>query len=255
MTVWLNPDLSTNATEESQPASLTTKFKARASFNQIRIRHGGGGQGWEFSDMAIATSFADFITPRNADVGSSAHTSPVQSWQREQGLPQNSRVRALAQSSDGYLWIGTEDGLARFDGVQFTAFGMKDGMPNGPVSAVMEDSRRTLWIGTVGSGLVSRQDSHFKTYTARDGLPSDTITALAEDSEGKLWVGTEGGLVTWDGSRFEALQKRRGGHPGQGHHDLVQGSQRHNVGWARAAPACSIFSRASSEAVGRRGRG
>src|SRR5262249_20504514 len=77
---------------------------------------------------------------------------------------------------------------------------------NGPVSEVFEDSRKTLWIGTVGSGLVSRQGGHFTTYTARDGLPSDTITALAEDSEGKLWIGTEGGLVIRDGSRFGALE-------------------------------------------------
>jgi ligand-binding sensor domain-containing protein/signal transduction histidine kinase len=204
VTVWLNPDLSPNATEAGQSPDLTTKFKANASFNQIRLQHGGGGKGWIFSDMAIATSFNDLVTQRSVENTSSTHVTFL-SWQREQGLPQNS-VLALAQSADGYLWIGTEDGLARFDGVRFVAFGMKDGVPNGPVGAVMEDSHRTLWIGTVGSGLVCRRNGRFTTYTARDGLPSDTITALAEDSEGKIWIGTEAGLAIWDGNSFGTLE-------------------------------------------------
>ena len=64
ITVWLNPDRSRGATAENQPEILTTKFKADASFNQIRLRHGGNGNGWIFSDMAIATSFSDFIVQR-----------------------------------------------------------------------------------------------------------------------------------------------------------------------------------------------
>src|SRR6266704_1710323 len=61
VTVWLNPDLAPGATEAGQPENLTTTFTADCSFNQIRLRHGGGGGGWTFSDMAIATSFSDFV--------------------------------------------------------------------------------------------------------------------------------------------------------------------------------------------------
>jgi signal transduction histidine kinase len=64
ITVWLNPDLSPRATDKNQPDSLTTKFKANASFDQIQIVHHGGGNGWIFSDMAIGTSFTDFIIVR-----------------------------------------------------------------------------------------------------------------------------------------------------------------------------------------------
>ena len=64
VTVWLSPRLSHAATEENQPESLTTKFKANASFDQVRLRHAGGGNGWIFSDMAIATSFRDFVVVR-----------------------------------------------------------------------------------------------------------------------------------------------------------------------------------------------
>lgn len=63
VTVWVHPDLASGATEASQPGSLTTHFKADASFDQIHLRHHGDGDGWTFSDMAIATSFNDFIVP------------------------------------------------------------------------------------------------------------------------------------------------------------------------------------------------
>ena len=69
VTVWLDPDLTHGATAENQPENLTTKFKANASFNQIRLRHGSGltgdgGNGWIFSDMVIATAFDDFVVVR-----------------------------------------------------------------------------------------------------------------------------------------------------------------------------------------------
>ena len=72
VTVWLNPNLGRGASDDNQLESLTTKFKAKASFNQIRLRQGSGnpsdpksgGNGWIFSDMAIATSFDDFVVVR-----------------------------------------------------------------------------------------------------------------------------------------------------------------------------------------------
>jgi len=64
VTVWLSPDLGRGATDKNQLESLTTKFKANASFDQVRLRHDGKGNGWIFSDMAIATSFNDFIVQR-----------------------------------------------------------------------------------------------------------------------------------------------------------------------------------------------
>ena len=64
VTVWLDPELERGATGEGQPAKLTTRFKANGSFDEVRLRHGGGGNGWIFSDMAIATSFADFVNER-----------------------------------------------------------------------------------------------------------------------------------------------------------------------------------------------
>jgi signal transduction histidine kinase len=64
VTVWLNPNLGRGATDKNQPENLTTKFNAEATFNQIRLRQNGGGNGWIFSDMAISTSFSDFVVVR-----------------------------------------------------------------------------------------------------------------------------------------------------------------------------------------------
>jgi signal transduction histidine kinase len=64
VTTWLDPNLSHGATADNQPEALTTKFKANASFDQVRLRFDGGGNGWVFSDMAIATSFNDFVVVR-----------------------------------------------------------------------------------------------------------------------------------------------------------------------------------------------
>ncbi len=61
VTVWMNPDLKPGATEDNQVTNLVTRFKANATFDQIRLRHHGNGDGWVFSDMAVASSFDDFI--------------------------------------------------------------------------------------------------------------------------------------------------------------------------------------------------
>jgi signal transduction histidine kinase/ligand-binding sensor domain-containing protein len=207
VTAWLSPDLGPGATEAGQPANKTTEFRANASFDQIRLRHGGGGEGWSFSDMAIATSFSDFVSGSSVEPGAGGETAGRGSlpftfrlWQREQGLPQNS-VRALAQTRDGYLWIGTDDGIARFDGVRFLSYGSREGLRNGRVRVLFEDSGGTLWIGSAGVGLASRRNGRFETLTIKDGLPADSITALAEDASGRLWIGTESGLAVLEKGR------------------------------------------------------
>ncbi len=206
ITIWLNPDLGPGASEASQPENLITRLSADASFDEIRLRHGGGGSGWIFSEMEVATSFADFVASSNSVSGAAegfgAGNLPLtfHSWQREQGLPQNF-VRALAQTRDGYLWIGSDDGVARFDGLRFTPFGLREGLNSGPVRALLGDSRGALWIGSAADGLTRWQDGRFTTIS---NLPSDAILALAEDREGGVWIGTESGLTVWREGRAQA---------------------------------------------------
>jgi ligand-binding sensor domain-containing protein/signal transduction histidine kinase len=212
ITVWLDPDLGPGATEAGQMESLTTKFAANASFNQIRLRHSGGGDGWTFSEMAIATAFSDFVVDEgpiksgNAGltIGRAQLPFTFRVWQREQGLPQNF-VRALAQTKDGYLWVGSDAGVSRFDGNRFVSFGLPEGFQGGPVQTLLGDSQGALWIGSVGRGLGHWQNGQFTAFTTQNGLPSDSINALAEDSTGRLWVGTEAGVAVWRDGHLDAL--------------------------------------------------
>jgi ligand-binding sensor domain-containing protein/signal transduction histidine kinase len=211
VTVWLNPDLGPGASEAAQPESLITRFSANASFDEIHLRHGGGGGGWIFSDMEIATAFSDFVASGQSEsngaisrLGLGEQPVTFHSWQREQGLPQNS-VRAMAQTTDGYLWVGNDDGVVRFDGMRFVSFGLREGFNSGPVQTLFGDRAGALWIGAAGGGLTCWKDGKFTTYTTRDGLPAASITALAEDNDGRLWVGTGAGLVVWRDGRQSPL--------------------------------------------------
>lgn len=203
VTVWLNPDLHPGATEASQPESLTTRFKANASFDQIHLRHGGGGDGWIFSEMAIATSFNDFVNEAGSATGGEDSLT-FRSWQREQGLPEN-YVRAVAQTLDGYIWVGTDEGVSRFDGVNFFSLGPQEGFAGGPVQILYGDTRGALWIGSVNAGLSCWRGGRLWKFTTSDGLPSMSITALAEDRVGRIWIGTPNGLALWQDGRIQLL--------------------------------------------------
>ncbi len=152
VTAWLNPDLGPGANEAYQPEGLTTRFNANASFDEIRLRHAGGGGGWSFSDLAIATSFSDFVDVSSArpsdttsGVASDAPGVQLSIMAKGAGSATKAPVRALVQTHDGYLWIGSDDGLARFDGLRFVTFGIQEGIKCGPVRRVIRrPSRRTL---------------------------------------------------------------------------------------------------------------
>jgi len=115
-------------------------------------------------------------------------------WQTERGLPQNT-ILAMLQTRDGYLWLGTQDGLARFDGARFAVFDTRNTpeLGNNDVLALLEDRASRLWIGTNGGGLVCLEAGRFTRLTRAAGLPGDSVRALLEDRSGRLWVGTLGG--------------------------------------------------------------
>ncbi|MBX7219529.1 MAG: protein kinase [Blastocatellia bacterium] len=120
-------------------------------------------------------------------------------WQDE--LPQNT-INTLCQTRDGFLWIGTYEGLVRFDGVTFTVFNRTDwnseGTGGSGVLAVCEDRRGRLWVGTNGGGLVCYENKRFRTLTTKDGLAHNTVNWLCEDRNGALWIATNGGLNIWN---------------------------------------------------------
>jgi diguanylate cyclase (GGDEF)-like protein len=127
------------------------------------------------------------------------------------GLPQ-STVDAVARTRDGYLWVGTQDGLARFDGNRFRVFTPQNtnGLSQGHIRALAAARDGTLWIGTQSRGAVHVVDGKFIPYSVPDGLLSPFVRCILEDRQGAVWFGTYAGLARWRGGRFDGFTTRDG---------------------------------------------
>ncbi len=156
--------------------------------------------------LPVAASPALALSPGRA-ISQYAH----QTWRTESGLPQNTAL-SLAQTTDGSLWVGTEEGLARFDGVRFTVFDRRSTpeLPNNLVYALLATRDGSLWAGTPG-GLTRLSKGAFRAFSEADGLPSRQVRALAEGPDGTVWVGTWGaGVAGLRDGRFTVLGARDG---------------------------------------------
>jgi len=122
----------------------------------------------------------------------------VDAWQAENGLPQNT-VTCIAQTRDGYLWLGTLNGLARFDGVRFVVFGAHNtpDLRSNRILSLLEDHGDGLWIGTEGGGATRLHEGRFTTFTTWEGLPNNIVQSFCEDARGQVWIGTQAGLCAW----------------------------------------------------------
>lgn len=128
-------------------------------------------------------------------------------WQARDGIPQ-STITAIAQTPDGYLWLGTREGLARFDGVRFTVYTNENtpALTQSQILSLLADREGRLWIGTWGGGLTKLEDGLFTRLSADQGLPNELVAVVAQDRNGRIWVGTDGGgLARLDGDRFASI--------------------------------------------------
>jgi diguanylate cyclase (GGDEF)-like protein/PAS domain S-box-containing protein len=137
------------------------------------------------------------------------HTLGV--WRQAEGLPQNT-VYSIVQTRDGYIWIGTKGGVARFDGVRFTTFDNtnRDQLRENEVWTLLEGDDGSLWMGTFGGGVSRLKDGRFSVLTREDGLADDYVTVLAKDRDGALWVGTDAGVSRFHDGRFTTYTTRDG---------------------------------------------
>jgi ligand-binding sensor domain-containing protein/anti-sigma regulatory factor (Ser/Thr protein kinase) len=117
-------------------------------------------------------------------------------WQVQQGLPQAS-IEAIVQTRDGYLWLGTQTGLVKFDGVRFTTVETPGGvsLTNVWISHLVEDRQGALWIGTKEAGLFKLHNGIVRRYSRDDGLPSDSVQCLFTDGLDQVWACTPDGLA------------------------------------------------------------
>jgi signal transduction histidine kinase/ligand-binding sensor domain-containing protein len=127
----------------------------------------------------------------------------VESWSTDDGLPQSS-VIAVLQARDGYLWLGTLNGLVRFDGVRFTVFDESNtpGLNSSRIVHLFEDSRRNLWVGTETAGVVLVQDGSVRELGIGRGSREGRLRAACEDLAGAVWLYTADGQLC----RYQAGQ-------------------------------------------------
>jgi diguanylate cyclase (GGDEF)-like protein len=123
-------------------------------------------------------------------------------WDSRSGLPHN-MVLALAQTPDGYVWAGTWEGLARWNGSEFAVFDRNNipGLSGNGVRALAVARDGALWVGTARAGLFKWHAGRWQRWGSDNGFPFDQIMALHEDARGALWiVGEESGVARMDGA-------------------------------------------------------
>ncbi len=114
----------------------------------------------------------------------------VNKWKISDGLPSNS-ITSICQTDDHYLWIGTNKGLVKFDGIRFEIINIE----NDPkkkhicITDLFVDRQGTLWIGSL-DGLFQFKNWKFRKFTIKDGLSGNDISCINEDINGNLWIGT-----------------------------------------------------------------
>src|SRR6478672_7194125 len=129
-------------------------------------------------------------------------------WQVQQGLPQ-AWIASLLQTRDGYLWLGTQTGLVKFDGVRFTTIETIEGLSlkDIRINRLFEAHDGALWIGTSQNGLIRIQDGKARRYTRENGLPSDSVQCLVGDPADNIWACTSRGLVELSGDTIRMFDE------------------------------------------------
>ncbi len=154
--------------------------------------------------------------------GWASFASPVfRHFSQDDGLP-NPIVTAFAEDGDGFLWVGTQGGLGRWDGYGFRTYkaaaAQAGALPDNWITSLHTDARGRLWVGTSAGGLALYEADHdqFRVYAAgQNALSGVHVSALADDGSGGLWVGTAGGLDHLDPATGHIYSVRhRPGDPG-----------------------------------------
>jgi signal transduction histidine kinase/ligand-binding sensor domain-containing protein len=132
------------------------------------------------------------------------------SWTAKDGVP--GPVRAIAQTPDGYLWLGTEAGLYRFDGLHFVAWEPRFGeqILGSSVWSLCTSRDGSLWIGFSSGGIGQLRNGHLKNYSRADGVPDGGILSIVENGDSSIWAGGQYGLTKLEGGSWRQVGAESG---------------------------------------------
>jgi ligand-binding sensor domain-containing protein/anti-sigma regulatory factor (Ser/Thr protein kinase) len=157
--------------------------------------------------FVIVTAVFLFLLPPAFGVRSTNLQGFTQTtWKAENGLP-DQRIMAFAQAKDGTLWIGTAEGLLRFDGVRFRTYGPNvapTSLQRG-VSCLLVTRNGDLWIGTDGGGVIRYRNGGFRSIPSEDGAADQFVRSIFQDRAGNIWIGADQGLFRVHGDSMEKL--------------------------------------------------
>lgn len=136
-----------------------------------------------------------------------AEQLPIRVWSTTDGLPHN-HINRITRDSHGYLWICTDEGLARFDGYRFVNYGKSQGLPNLTINDLIETRDGAYWIATDGGVCLfnplgkaapyqpgqNQPNPMFTTHRVSEVEVANHVNGLLEDPDGSLWLATSGGL-------------------------------------------------------------
>jgi signal transduction histidine kinase/ligand-binding sensor domain-containing protein len=132
-------------------------------------------------------------------------------WTEREGAPPT--INDIAQAPDGSLWLGSGEGLYRFDGFTFERVRSIDDQSPAPteIFCLLATSNGDLWIGTTLNGAILLRNGEVRRFPKFEGLPLNTsVDSLAEDLDGTIWAGTALGLQRFDGSQWHSVGKAWG---------------------------------------------
>ncbi len=169
---------------------------------------------WLTSAVAVGVYAVLFCAPAyGLDRGRTIEQLYHTAWTAKDGAP--TQGGALAQTRDGFLWLGSGSGLYRFDGVRFDRYDARSGqpLPSSNVFSLLASPDGGLWIGYRYGGVSLLKDGRVSNFGESDGLPPGRVRSLAIDDDGAVWAATAGGLARLDGTRWRRVGAESG-YPG-----------------------------------------
>ncbi|HYU99784.1 MAG TPA: two-component regulator propeller domain-containing protein, partial [Pyrinomonadaceae bacterium] len=159
-------------------------------------------------------SFALLLSPRSA----SAQQLSVRTYTSADGLPRD-LVLKIVRDSHGFLWFCTADGLSRFNGYEFTNYGVEHGLPHPVINDLLETRSGVYWVATNGGGVARfnpatlpneqpQTRNLFTAFPVGDKPTSNRVNFLYEDRGGEVWAGTDGGLFRLEETSGQVIFRR-----------------------------------------------
>jgi ligand-binding sensor domain-containing protein len=150
---------------------------------------------WLWLSLLLFGNSANLSAQMNLDPNKALSQFGIDYWTADKGLP-SVAVNKVLQTRNNYIWLGTYDGLLRFDGATFMLYnsGNVNSFTINDVITMLEDRQGNLWIGTNGGGILKYSDNHFR-KNGGSIYQNETIYCIFEDRQGTIWAGGKNGII------------------------------------------------------------